>query len=156
MWPDTRKGEGEDGGYRLVTAEDSDNHEPPLGERVGFSESPKGKHPDPEKEIGASRIQRACSPAQGYEHAERSSTERKRKTCKNHSLFPCQNSKFSITEKWHMGCFVSQKMNTLLAGMALSNHRARWTTKRFYKEYTIYPVKITSLCWNLRWFLEKK
>lgn len=49
MWPDTQKGEGEDGGYRLVTAEDSDNHESPSGERVGFSESPKGKHPDPEK-----------------------------------------------------------------------------------------------------------
>lgn len=59
-------------------------------------------------------------------------------------------AKFSITEKWHMECFVSQKMNTLLAGMALSNHRARCTTKSFYKEYIIYPVKITSLCWNLR------
>lgn len=40
-----------------------------------------------------------------------------------------------------MGCFVSQKMNTLLAGITLSNHRARWGAKRFYKEYIIYPVK---------------
>lgn len=59
----TQKREAEDGGYRLVTAEDSDNHESPLGERVGFSESPKEKHPGPEKEIEAIRIQRACSPA---------------------------------------------------------------------------------------------
>lgn len=47
----------EDGGYRLDTAEDSDNHESPV-EWVGFSESLKGKHPDVEKEIGARRIQR--------------------------------------------------------------------------------------------------
>lgn len=32
-------------------------NESPVGERVGFSESPKGKHPDPEREMGATRIQ---------------------------------------------------------------------------------------------------
>lgn len=105
MWPDIQKGRGEDEGYRLVTAEDSDNHESPLGERVGFSESPKGKHPDPEKEIGANRIQRACFPAWGYEHAERSSTERKRKMCETHSLFPWQSSKVLYYRKMAHGVF---------------------------------------------------
>lgn len=58
----THRREREDGGYRLDTAEDSDNHESPVGEQVGFSESPKGKHSDVEKEMGARRFQREMLP----------------------------------------------------------------------------------------------
>lgn len=77
----------------------------------------------------------ARSPARGYEHAERGSTERKRKMCKNHSLFPWQSSKVLYYRKMAHGVSCVPEDEHSAGRQTLSNHRARWTTKRFYKEY---------------------
>lgn len=138
MWPDTQKGEGEDGGYKLAAAEDSDNRESPVGERVGFSESPKGKHPDPEKEIGARGIQREMlSWLEALSVPWEAAVREKERSVRTIDYFLGKEAKLSIPGKWHVGFFMSQKINALLVGIPLSKHSTRWTNERFYREYTI-------------------
>lgn len=138
MWPDTQKAEGGDGGYRLATAEDSDNHESPVGERVGFSESPKGKHPDPEKEIGARRIQRNTLLLEALSMLREAALREKQRWARTIDYFCGKVAKISIMGKWRMAFFVSQNKNTLLEGIPLSKHRAKVNySKRFYREFTL-------------------
>jgi len=102
MRPDTQKGEGEDWGYRLAIAEDSDNYEFPGGERVGFSESPKGKHPDPEKELGTRRIQRNALLLEALSRVREAALREKWKCARTIDYFLSKAAKFSITRKQHM------------------------------------------------------
>lgn len=138
MWPDTQKGKGDDGGYRPATAEDSDNHESPVGEKVGFSESPKGKHPDPGREIGARGNSDRNALLLEALNMLREAAPRKTEICKNYRFFPWQSNKVFPYRKMALIFLMPQKMNDLLVHRILSKDSGRWTSKGFYRKYTIY------------------
>lgn len=155
MWPDTQKAEGGDGGYRLATAEDSDNHESPVGERVGFSESPKGKHPDPEKEIGARRIQRNTLLLEALSMLREAALREKQRWARTIDYFCGKVAKISIMGKWRMAFFCVPKQE-YSSGRHTSQQAQGQGELQQKVLQGIYPVKITSLSWNWRWYLVKK
>lgn len=89
--------------------------QPPVGGRVGFSESPKGKHPDPEKEIGARRISREMLPClRLWACWEKQQWEKKEDLWE--PLIISLAKKLSITGKWHVGFFYVPKDNCSSGG----------------------------------------
>lgn len=149
MWPDTQKAEGEDGGYKLATAEDSDNHESPVGERVGFSESPKGKHPDPEKEIGARRIQRNTLLLEALSTLREAALREKQRCARTIDYFSGKVAKISITGEWCMAFFCVPKLE-----YSSGRHTSQQTqgqvnySKRFYREFSLLKSHHCAGTWD--------